>query len=95
MQLVAKEHGCLGSSGGNTTGRFENPFVTIPSAYQTLDSFMRVNGLVHTESGVIPCYETNGESMDIYIGVSKTVWGSGLGNIIVFLRVIRYTRCIV
>lgn len=46
---------------------FENPFVTIPSAYQTLDSFMRVNGLVHTESGVIPCYETNGESMDIYI----------------------------
>ena len=44
MQLVAKEHGCLGSSGGNTTGRFENPFVTIPSAYQTLDSFMRVNG---------------------------------------------------
>jgi hypothetical protein len=67
MQLVAKEHGCLGSSGGNTTGRFENPFVTIPSAYQTLDSFMRVNGLVHTESGVIPCYETNGESMDIYI----------------------------
>ena len=46
---------------------FENPFVTIPSAYQTLDSFMRVNGLVHTESGVIPCYETNGESMDTYI----------------------------
>lgn len=46
---------------------FENPFVTIPSAYQALDSFMRVNGLVHTESGVIPCYETNGESMDIYI----------------------------
>ena len=46
---------------------FGNPFVTIPSAYQTLDSFMRVNGLVHTESGVIPCYETNGESMDIYI----------------------------
>lgn len=46
---------------------FENPFVTIPSAYQTLDSFMRVNGLIHTESGVIPCYETNGESMDIYI----------------------------
>ncbi len=28
---------------------------------------MRVNGLVHTESGVIPCYEMNGESMDIYI----------------------------
>ena len=46
---------------------FENPFVTIPSAYQALDSFMRVNGLVHTESGVIPCYETNGESMDINI----------------------------
>ena len=24
MQLVAKEHGCLGSSGGNTTGRAGN-----------------------------------------------------------------------
>lgn len=77
MQLVAKEHGCLGSSGGNTTGRFENPFVTIPSAYLTLDSFMRVNGLVHTESGVIPCYETNGEAWTSILRVSKTVWGIG------------------
>lgn len=46
---------------------FDNPFVLIPAAYQTLDYYMRVNGLIHTESGIIPCYETDGESMDIYI----------------------------
>lgn len=52
---------------------FENPFVTIPSAYQALDSFMRVNGLVHTESGVIPCYETNGEAWISILRVSKAI----------------------
>ena len=77
MQRVAKEHGCLGSSGGNTTGRFENPFVTIPSAYQTLDSFMRVNGLVHTESGVIHAMRRMGKAWTSILRVSKTVWGIG------------------
>lgn len=28
---------------------------------------MRVNGLEHVEDGVIPCFETDGESMDVYI----------------------------
>ena len=46
---------------------FENPFVTIPNAYKTLMEYMRVNGLEHTEKDVIPCFETDGESMDIYI----------------------------
>ncbi len=46
---------------------FDNPFVTIPGAYQTLDYYMRVNGLVNNDEGVIPCFETDGESMDIYI----------------------------
>jgi len=46
---------------------FENPFVTIPGAYHTLFDFMRTNGLERVESGVIPCFETDGESMDVYI----------------------------
>lgn len=46
---------------------FENPFVTIPNAYKTLMEYMRVNGLEHTEKDVIPCFETDGETMDIYI----------------------------
>lgn len=46
---------------------FENPFVTIPNAYKTLMEYMRVNSLEHTEKDVIPCFETDGESMDIYI----------------------------
>ena len=46
---------------------FDNPFVTIPGAYRTLDNFMRVNGLARAETNVIPCFETDGESMDIYI----------------------------
>ena len=46
---------------------FENPFVTIPNAYKTLMEYMRVNGLEHTEKDVIPCFETDGESMDVYI----------------------------
>ena len=46
---------------------FENPFATIPGAYHTLQDYMRTNGLVPTEDGVIPCFETDGESMDVYI----------------------------
>ncbi|MBO4824583.1 MAG: helix-turn-helix domain-containing protein [Lachnospiraceae bacterium] len=46
---------------------FDNPFVTIPGAYKTLNDFMRTNGLTYSEDGVIPCYETDGESMDVYI----------------------------
>lgn len=46
---------------------FDNPFVTIPGAYQALNEYMKINGLVHTEEGVIPCFETDGETMDIYI----------------------------
>lgn len=46
---------------------FDNPFVTIPGAYRTLDDYMRVNGLVHVANDVIPCFETDGESMDVYI----------------------------
>ena len=29
--------------------------------------YMRVNGLEHTEKDVISCFETDGETMDIYI----------------------------
>ncbi|MBQ6255615.1 MAG: helix-turn-helix domain-containing protein [Clostridia bacterium] len=46
---------------------FDQPFATIPGAYRTLDHFMRVNGLAQIRTGVIPCFETDGESMDIYI----------------------------
>ena len=46
---------------------YGNPFVSIPNAYKTLMEYMRVNGLEHTEKDVIPCFETDGESMDIYI----------------------------
>ncbi len=46
---------------------FENPFVTIPNAYKTLMEYMRVNGLEHTEKDVIPCFETDGDDMDVYI----------------------------
>ena len=46
---------------------YDNPFVTIPGAYHTLFDFMRTNGLERVESGVIPCYKTDGESMDVYI----------------------------
>jgi hypothetical protein len=46
---------------------FDNPFVTIPGAYHTLFDFMRTNGLERVENGVIPCFETDGESMDVYI----------------------------
>ncbi|MCR5461025.1 MAG: helix-turn-helix domain-containing protein [Acetatifactor sp.] len=46
---------------------YDNPFVTIPGAYHTLFDFMRTNGLEQVESEVIPCFETDGESMDVYI----------------------------
>ena len=46
---------------------FVNPFVTIPQAYRTLMDYMRLNGLEHTEQGVIPCFETTGDTMDVYI----------------------------
>ncbi len=46
---------------------FENPFVIIPNGYKTLMEYMRVNALEHTEKDVIPCFETDGDSMDIYI----------------------------
>ena len=46
---------------------FENPFVTIPGAYHTLFDFMRTNGLERVEDEVIPCFETDGESMDVYM----------------------------
>ena len=46
---------------------FDNPFVTIPGAYHTLGDFMRTNGLVHVENEVIPCFETAGDSMDVYL----------------------------
>lgn len=46
---------------------FENPFVTIPGAYQTLGDFMRTNSLVQSADGAIPCFETDGEGMDIFV----------------------------
>ena len=46
---------------------FDNPFVTIPGAYQTLDSYMKVNGLSRAGNCTIPCFETAGDDMDIYI----------------------------
>ena len=48
---------------------FDNPFVTIPNGYKTLSEYMRVNGLEpdYTARDVIPCFETDGDSMDIYI----------------------------
>lgn len=48
---------------------FDDPFVTIPGAYGTLNDYMRTNGLEHEENGVIPCFETDGESMDVYIAI--------------------------
>ncbi len=46
---------------------FENPFVIIPNGYKTLMEYMRVNALERTKKDVIPCFETDGDSMDIYI----------------------------
>lgn len=46
---------------------FGNPFVTIPNGYKTLGEYMRINGLENEWNDVIPCFETDGDSMDIYI----------------------------
>lgn len=46
---------------------FDNPFVVIPNAYKTLGEFMRLNGLEQKWKDVIPCFETDGDSMDVYI----------------------------
>lgn len=46
---------------------FDTPFTTIPKAYKTLMDYMRINNLGHCEKGVIPCFETDGDSMDVYI----------------------------
>ena len=46
---------------------FDNPFSTIPGAYHTLGDYMRTNGLVHVKNEVIPCFETDGKSMDVYM----------------------------
>ena len=46
---------------------FDNPFCTIPGAYHTLGDYMRTNGLAFVENEVIPCFETAGESMDVYM----------------------------
>lgn len=46
---------------------FDNPFVTIPHAYRTLMDYMRLDGLEHQEQNIIPCFETAGDTMDVYI----------------------------
>ena len=46
---------------------FQDPFVLIPGAYRTLMDYMRLNGLEHTEKNCIPCFETDGADMDVYI----------------------------
>ncbi len=46
---------------------FDDPFSTIPGAYHTLGDYMRTNGLKHVEKEIIPCFETDGESMDVYM----------------------------
>lgn len=46
---------------------FDNPFSTIPGAYHMLGDYMRTNGLAYVENEVIPCFETDGESMDVYM----------------------------
>ena len=46
---------------------FKNPFVIIPNAYKTLAEYMRINGLENTDKDVIPCFEMDGDSMDVYI----------------------------
>ncbi len=46
---------------------FKNPFAVIPNAYKTLTEYMRINGLKNTDKGVIPCFETDGDTMDVYM----------------------------
>lgn len=46
---------------------FGNPFVIIPNGYKILMEYMKVNGLKQAYKDVIPCFETDGDTMDIYI----------------------------
>lgn len=46
---------------------FENPFVIIPNAYRTLAEYIRLNGLDYECTDVLPSFETDGDSMDVYI----------------------------
>ncbi len=49
---------------------FENPFVIIPNAYKTLWEYISVNCLKQAQrDDIIHCFETDGESMDIYIAI--------------------------
>ena len=50
---------------------FNKPFAVIPNAYKTLGEFMRINGLKRVDKGVIPCFETEGESMDVYVACGE------------------------
>lgn len=50
---------------------FENPFVVIPNAYKTLGEYMRVNGLRQAYKDVIPCFETDGDTMDVYMACEE------------------------
>ena len=52
---------------------FKNPFAVIPNAYKTLTEYMRVNGLERTDKDVIPCFETDGDAMDVYIACGQGV----------------------
>mgnify|MGYP000408667355 CR=1 FL=1 len=45
----------------------EKPFAVIPNGYKTLMEYMKINGLKQVYNDIIPCFETDGESMDIYI----------------------------
>ena len=65
--LEVKEQGAQRYAAIHIERPFDNPFSTIPGAYHTLGDYMRTNGLVHVQNGVIPCFETDGESMDVYL----------------------------
>ncbi len=45
----------------------DDPFVTIPNAYKTLIDYMQLNNLKRVWKDVIPCFETDGDTMDVYI----------------------------
>lgn len=46
---------------------YENPFVIIPNAYKTLVEYIRLNGMNYECSDVLPCFETAGDTMDVYM----------------------------
>jgi len=70
-----------------------DPFVTIPSAYRTLIDYMRLNGLEHCENGVIPCFETAGESMDVYIACQYACDPFGLTGGIAYSAPLHASPC--